>query len=759
MNRFLKAAALGAFCMPLMAEIAPANFQQIEPGDSPESILEKAANVVPSARQLAYQQREFSGFIHFGPNTFTGREWGTGKEDPQVFNPTDLDTDQWCDTMARAGMKMVVITVKHHDGFVLWQSRYTQHGVMSSPLEEGNGDILRDLVKSCRAQGLKIGVYLSPADLYQMESPAGLYGNLSSYSERTIPKPVAGRPFADTRTFKVQADDYNEYFMSQLFELLTEYGPIHEVWFDGAHPKKKGGQTYIRDDWYSMIRELAPEAVIFGGPDVRWVGNESGDIRATEWSVIPMQAGAENIDRTAEDLGSRQRLYDKEYKALGEMYQPKRLAYTVAEVDTSIRHGWFFRDDTHQQVRSADDVFDIYERSVGGNGVLLLNIPPNTRGHFSKRDVDSLLEVGARIRETYGSNLLEGARAPAAVLDADDTSFWQTGDDQRSFEMVLGAAQLINRFMLQEAIATHGQRIEEHALDAWVSGQWQQVAQGTTVGYKKILRFPSITTDKLRLRITQSRLQATVMSVSAHYYRERPPPVSITRGGRGKVEIALVKHRFGWKPRKNLLKPAKKPPEMHIHYTTDGSDPTTNSPLYKAPFEYNGGTVKARAFWDESASALSVHTFGITKKHWKVVAVSSAQKGSWYKLGRDSRVASRALDNNPDTLWQTTAGDPLEQFLAIDLGKIQTLSAFVYTPPRGLSPGEGLIISGQLQLSDDGENWRDLEAFEFGNLVNDPSQRTHYFEKSVKTRYIKLVRTEAALGELTVGAAEIGFIP
>lgn len=280
--------------------------------------------------------------------------------------------------MRDAGMKKVILTVKHHDGFVLWQSRYTDHGIMSTGFRQGKGDILKDLSQSCQKYGLKLGIYLSPADLFQIENEKGLYGNLSTYSKRTIPRRVEGRPFQNKKTFEFDVDDYNEYFLNQLFELLTEYGPVHEVWFDGAHPKTKGGQKYNYAAWRTLIHTLAPEAVIFGKEDIRWCGNEAGGTRKTEWNVIPYDADPHNLegfrDLTEDDLGSRAQLYTAKY-----------LHYQQAETNTSIREGWFYRDDVYQKVRSADDVFDIYERSVGGNSTFLLNIPPNRDGLFFRR--------------------------------------------------------------------------------------------------------------------------------------------------------------------------------------------------------------------------------------------------------------------------------------------------------------------------------------------------------------------------------------
>ena len=256
----------------------------VSPDDSPGEVLDKAVRVVPTPQQIHAMDNAFIAFVHFGPNTFTGVEWGSGIEDPAVFDLKSPDTDQWCAIFKDAGMKRVILTAKHHDGFVLWPSRYTTHGVASSPFR---GDVVKELAASCRRYGLEFGFYLSPADLYQMEAPDGLYGNGSRATLRTIPRPVAGRPFADPRTFSFEVDDYNEYFLNQLFELLTEYGPVSEVWFDGAHPKRKGGQQYNYLAWKELIHALAPNAVVFGKEDLRWCGNEAGETREAEWNVIP----------------------------------------------------------------------------------------------------------------------------------------------------------------------------------------------------------------------------------------------------------------------------------------------------------------------------------------------------------------------------------------------------------------------------------------------------------------------------------------
>ena len=564
----------------------------IEATDTNEMILKKATHVIPTPNQFEALKTEYMAFIHFGPNIFSKKEWGSGLENPEIFNLQNLDTDQWCKTMKSAGMKMVVFTAKHHDGFVLFQSRYTKHGVMSSSFKNGKGDVLKELSESCEKYGLKLGIYLSPADLYQIENKEGLYGNLSKYNERVIPRVVEGRPFKDKRTFKFMADDYNEYYLNQLFELLTEYGPIHEVWLDGAHPKRKGGQKYNYLAWKELISELAPEAVVFGKQDVRWCGNEAGITRETEWNVIPYQEDPNEInsfaDRTNIDLGSREKLY-----------QGKFLHYQQGEVDTSIREGWFYRNDDEQKVRNADDVFDIYERSVGGNATLIMNIPPNREGRFSPRDVEALIESGRRIKSTYTENLLEGATGPNEILDENENSFLLI-DGTKEVIITTKNPIVTNRFVIQEAITTHSERIEKHALDAWVGNKWKEIASATNIGYKRILRFPEIETNTFRFRVLESRNTPAISVVKAHYYQPIPPEIAIEIDSIGQVIIAPKKHEFKWKPHgENTILNING--DIEIHYTIDGSTPSKNSKRYTAPFSLKTGEVKATAFVKEKS--------------------------------------------------------------------------------------------------------------------------------------------------------------
>ena len=718
------------------------NTIKIEPTDQKEDVIFKAAHVVPTARQLAYHQREFIAMICLGPNTFTRKEWGNGMEDPTLFNPAGLDTDQWCRAMQAAGMKLVVFVAKHHDGFCLWQTRYTTQGVMSSPWREGTGDVMKDLSASCQRYGLKLGVYLSPADLYQIESPDGLYGNLSQYSERIIPRPVTGRPFKDKRRFTFKVDDYNEYFLNQLFELLTEYGPVHEVWFDGAHPKRKGGQTYTHDCWYQLIRSLAPDAVIFGkGPDVRWCGNEAGATRPAEWNVIPLAVHPDQCtwpDLVAQDIGSREKLYAGKY-----------LYYAPAETNTSIRAGWYYRDDTHQQVRTADDIFNIYERSVGGNSVFLLNIPPNRQGRFSPRDEQALVEAGKLIHATYGHSLLQDAQGARSVTDSDIRTYWSPSPQEKALVLTLPSPIRVNRFVIQEALVTHGQRIERHALDVWHNAAWQEVATGTTVGYKRILRFSTATTDRLRLRIPEARLAPTVAEVSAHYSLPRPAALIISRDQQGSVTISRQVQSFGWKPHKQDDTTTS---DLEIRYTTDASQPGKNARIYSKPFLLSSGTVKARAFAAGDRGPVAEGIFGILKRDWRVLSVSSEHDEHY--------AATKAFDGDPSTIWHTSRKTPVPSHphhLALDLGAVYTISGFGYLPRQDRNSAT-MVEKGSIATSINGKEWRPAEDFEFGNLFNDPSQRIHRFQKPVSAHYVKLVSKAAVEGKPYAGAAEIEIL-
>ncbi|WP_339903626.1 alpha-L-fucosidase [uncultured Cyclobacterium sp.] len=718
--------------------LPPQSTMAIDEDDTQDSIRIKAAHIVPTENQYNALKDEFIAFVHFGPNTFTAKEWGSGMEDPMVFDLKELDTDQWCKAMKAAGMTKVIFTAKHHDGFVLWQSRYTKHGLMSTGFRNGKGDVLKDLAASCEKYGLDLGVYLSPADLYQIENPSGLYGNLSKKTKRTIPRTVKGRPFENKTTFEFEVDDYNEYFLNQLFELLTEYGPIKEVWFDGAHPKRKGGQTYDYTSWKTLIRKLAPEAVIFGRQDIRWCGNESGQTREKEWNVIPYQENPNQMNRfadiTGEDVAGMEKLFKANY-----------LHYQPAETNTSIREGWFYRNDHEQGVRSADDVFDMYERAVGGNSIFLLNIPPNTQGLFPDRDVKVLEEVGKRIRNTYSKDLLMDAKGPKEVLDNDDQSYLLL-DRSKSFEISLKASVKINRLIIQEAIRSHGERVAAFSLEALLDGEWKEIANGYNIGYKNILRFPEVSTDKLRFTVDEERFIPAINKVAAYHYETRPPQLNIERDLKGMVNIEPKKVDFGWKTYEQDIAGSLNK-DLSIRYTLDGTEPNTESMLYEGPFQLEHGEVKAAAFGKNDRGTIAKALFGAIKANWKIVGASSSE---------NNHEASKAIDGNKETYYKAKGRENGGQQLTVDIGTSLTITGFTYLPPS--ADKEGMIALGTIYYSSDGSNWQPLEHFEFGNLINDPSLRRHYFKKPIETRFIKLEAKRIAGGHRFAAIAELGFL-
>ncbi|TCC40985.1 hypothetical protein E0H92_04700 [Kribbella speibonae] len=412
--------------------------------------------VRPSPRQLAWQRQELTAFVHFGPNTFTDLEWGTGVDDPAVFDPSSLDCSQWVAALVSAGFKSVILTAKHHDGFCLWPSKYLPHTVSAA----FGRDVVGELSAACEAGGLGFGVYLSPADLYQEKAPGGYYGNGS---------PAVSSEIGE---FTYVVDDYNRFYLQQLYELLTSYGPIAEVWLDGANPTSSS-QTYSYDDWFDLIRRLAPDATIaIGGPDVRWVGNEDGFARETEWSVVPFLNGQMVAAQTAASVAGPE-----------ELARADELRWYPAEVDVSIRPGWFYHAAEDTAVKSVPELLDIYRKSVGRNAVLLLNIPPDRRGLFADPDVEALTAFGAAVRQYY------------------DTPVALPGE--------------INVLDLREDI-TAGQQVESFAVDGLVDGSWQEIARGTTIGHRRLLPLESpVTVDDVRLRVLSARADAEV-SLSVH---------------------------------------------------------------------------------------------------------------------------------------------------------------------------------------------------------------------------------------------------
>lgn len=445
-------------------------------GATLEQRVDMAARLVPTPQQLEWQQMELTAFLHFGINTFTGREWGDGKENPALFNPTDFDAEQWVRSLKEAGFKMAILTAKHHDGFCLWPTKTTGHSVAASPWKDGKGDVVRELRDACDKYGIKFGVYLSPWDR-----------NASCYGDS--PK-------------------YNEFFIEQLTELLTNYGEVHEVWFDGANGEGPNGkkQEY---DWtaiLSTIRRLQPRAVTaIMGDDVRWVGNERGLGRETEWSATVLTPGtyarceeqnkALGVKATSKDLGGRDMLVNA-----------KELFWYPSEVDVSIRPGWFYHQQEDNQVKSLKHLTDIYFKSVGYNSVLLLNIPPDQRGRISDADVNRLKEFADYRKEIFADNRVKGG-LKAWTARPGDTRVYQ-----------LKPKSEINVVMLREDISK-GQRMEAFTVEALTADGWKEIAKGTTVGYKRLIRIPAVEARQLRVKVDACRLAANISEVAAYYAR------------------------------------------------------------------------------------------------------------------------------------------------------------------------------------------------------------------------------------------------
>ncbi len=453
----------------------------------------------PSARQLRWQELEFNGFLHFTVNTFTDKEWGDGDEDEKLFNPSDFDAEQIARTARDAGMKGLILTAKHHDGFCLWPSKFTEHSVKNSAWKDGHGDVVKEISDACRKCDLRFGVYLSPWDR-----------NHKDY----------GQP------------EYIAFFRNQLRELLTQYGPIFEVWFDGANGGEGyyGGarearmidrQTYY--DWpatWQLVRELQPEACIFSdvGPDVLWVGNERGTAGNPCWCTLtPGKA----VPGASADLHLNRGDRD------GAQWLP-------AECDVSIRKGWFYHEQEKAMVKTPRQLLALYFASVGRGATLLLNLPPDRRGQIADSDVESLREFRGALDAIFTKNIARDAMAVASntrgndskfgaatVLDDRRDTYWSTDDDVTQPELIvdLGQPATFNVVRLREYLPL-GQRIESFALDQWHADQWMEFARGSSIGNCRLVRGEEVTASKVRLRITKSAACVALSELSL--FREEP---------------------------------------------------------------------------------------------------------------------------------------------------------------------------------------------------------------------------------------------
>jgi alpha-L-fucosidase len=456
------------------------------PGDVPTPY-----GPIPSTRQLAWHELDFYGFLHFTINTFTNREWGDGDESPALFNPSDFDADQIVGAAQDGGMRGLILTCKHHDGFCLWPSKYTEHSVKNSPFR---GDVVKEISEACARHGVRFGMYLSPWDRNH---------------------PEYGRP------------SYLEYYRNQLRELLTGYGPIFEIFLDGANGgdgyyggayerRQIDNRTYY--DWpgtWDIVRRLQPEAVLFSdaGPDVRWVGNERGVAGETCWATSNREDFAPGrADEARLNRGDRPGTH-----------------WVPAECDVSIRPGWFYHQHEDDQVKTPQQLVDLYYSSVGRGASLLLNLPPDRRGRIHEHDVQSLRDFRHLIDTTFGTNVALGAHvtasnsrgggrdrrfSPGNVLDGSKITYWATDDDVRTPSIVLdlGRDVAFNVVRIREHLPL-GQRIEGVGLDQWQAGNWVEFATATSIGSCRLIRTARITTSRVRLRVTQAQVCPAIAEV------------------------------------------------------------------------------------------------------------------------------------------------------------------------------------------------------------------------------------------------------
>ena len=673
---------------------------------------------VPSERQLAWHELEMYGFLHFGPNTFAGREWGYGDDKPDIFQPSAFDADQIVKAVKDGGLKGLILTAKHHDGYCLWPSKFTEHSVKNSPWKDGKGDVVKDISEACKRHGIKFGVYVSPWD----RNHAG-YGQAA----------------------------YVEYYKNTIAELLSNYGPIFEMWFDGACGGDGwyGGQKVTRVidyntyyDWKGirgMIGKLQPECAIWCAQyqesgkiiyaDCRWGGSEGGDVGDPCWSAMDSSKPKE-----AWHQGDRG----------GDVWCP-------AEGDVSIRPGWFYHADQDNSVKTPGQLMNIYFSCIGRGGNLILNIPPDKRGIIHDNDVKALKEFHTLMEQTFRTDLVKPAKVTASNVRGNDKTYaaqnltdgkretyWATDDEVLTPEVVLEFDKPVtfNIVRLREYLPL-GQRVDDWALDVQTDGAWTEIAKGSSIGNCRLVRSTQmITTDKVRLRIAKA---AACPALSEFALFAEPVKPALPTIRRDKTGLVTLSTEAG---------------SADIRYTVDGSEPTLGSAAYAQPFPLEkGGTVKARTVLVNGGamSEVATGTFDLAKAKWKVVAVSN---------DASEMNGGGAIDDSPTTLWQTHLTDgeqPPPQEIVVDMGEEVEVQGFTYLP-RQDNCFHGMTDQYQFYLGADGKTWGQPAAQgEFGNLRANPIKQAVKLPVVMKARYFKFVGTHS-LERNHIVVAELGII-
>lgn len=680
---------------------------QLMPTDSIDTICWKASQVKPTPNQLRWHSMEYAAFVHFGMNTFTDREWGDGTENPQLFNPSEMNADEMVSVLKESGMKLVILTCKHHDGFCLWPSKFTEHSVKNSPYKNGTGDVVREFADACQKYDIKFGVYLSPWDRHD-----------SRYGTGTA---------------------YNDYYINQLTELLTQYGEISDVWLDGACAEGPSGKKQIYD-WtrlYKTVRDLAPFSTISGvAPDVRWCGNEAGQCRESEWNVIPISGTDEFLpeysDQTAaaityhnvssphicsmEDLGSVKKLQEH-------AKQSDRLFWYPAQVDLSIRPGWFYHSHEDSDVKNVSALLGYYLSAVGGNTQLLLNIPPDTRGRIHPIDSSMLKILGKILKETFSNNLLDSAEisvpwgnnVQSVLMDNDE--FYDAGEHKDTyFDIDFHKETALDLIMLCENIE-NGQKIEQVEVSVWKNDSWVKAAKATTIGNKRIVRLDGMTASKIRIAIVQSRDIPEITRLGIYKLPNMLEGPEIQRDENGMV---LINTKF----------------DSTIVYTLDGSEPQPNSLKYEKPFSYiDGGQVKASAYYSEEVKQNCIETsvestgkiFGALIKDWSIIETSKNEVVGF--------PAENLLNDRCSEYVKATGN---QYYVCFDMGKNQSITGMLFQPVMEGYDFNFNCTACRIYLSNDGKQWNMIEdKILFDNIYHHPVLQTVLFKKSYSGRYLK----------------------
>ncbi|MHC0446938.1 alpha-L-fucosidase [Flavobacterium sp. 3-218] len=691
------------FSLCLFGAISSASSQELPNAPKPFGPL-------PTQKQIDWQEMEFYAFVHFSLNTFTNKEWGYGDESPELFNPSQLDVRQWARIAKESGMKGIILVAKHHDGFCLWPSAYTERSVKNSPWENGKGDLVKELAAACKEYDLKLGLYLSPWDRNH---------------------PQYGKP------------EYITYFRNQLKELLTNYGDVFEMWFDGANGgdgyygganemRKINSLTYYNwEETYKLIYDIAPKTLVWGvGPsEARWIGNEEGRAGKTNWSLLRQKDELAGKVHYTEFMSGHED---------GEKWVP-------GEADVSIRPGWFYHSVEDDKVRSLDEMVDIYYESIGRNATFLLNLPVDKRGLVHENDEARLKELVATIKADFKTELLADTQVQASntkgadsnfgpqnVIDGNKNTYWATDEKvkEATIEFTFKKPTAINRILLQEYIKL-GQRVKSFSVEAKIDGNWKTIATETTIGYKRILRLDRVTASAIRVNVLDAKAGFVISTIEAY---NAPTFVREPQILRDKNGLVTIKSEDG----------------NAVYYSLDGKNPSEKSILYKAPFIYNKAVeIKAiaRNTKEKINSAVKTAKYGGSKEKWKVVSVSSGDLAS----------AERIIDGNANTEWGFGNDEnKLPQSVVIDMGELVSIKGFTYTPQQ-VGNNLNLISNYELYTSVDSFYWDKQSEGEFSNIKHNPIEQIKSFT-AVKARFLKFVATAGVGKSQSVSISEIGVV-